>query len=97
MEKRKKFRASRTATRRRRKSASDRLHLNPFNELLRAIFEPLFDAMPESQVVVSPIPGEMFKKMLFLCHPDKHANHAWATEVTTWLLDERKKARHGTA
>lgn len=41
------------------------------------------------------IPSEMFKKMLFLCHPDKHNNHPWAQEVTRWLLEQRRKANPG--
>jgi len=41
--------------------------------------------------VAAVIPPELFKKMLFLCHPDKHNDHPWAGEVTQWLLEQRKK------
>lgn len=37
------------------------------------------------------IPTEMTRKMLMLCHPDKHGNSPVATEVTRWLLDQRDK------
>lgn len=37
------------------------------------------------------IPEDMLKKMIFLCHPDKHGNSETAGEVTRWLLEQRKK------
>lgn len=39
------------------------------------------------------IPPELYKKLIFLCHPDKHNNHEWAQEVTRWLLDQRKQSQ----
>lgn len=31
------------------------------------------------------------RDLLFLCHPDKHANSERAKEVTQWILSERAK------
>ena len=39
-----------------------------------------------------PIPDDMLKVMLLLCHPDRHGNSAASNKVTTWLLQQR--ARH---
>jgi hypothetical protein len=37
-----------------------------------------------------PVPNELLGKMIRLCHPDKHRGSASATEVTQWLLEQRK-------
>jgi hypothetical protein len=37
-----------------------------------------------------PVPSELLGKMIRLCHPDKHRGSASATEVTQWLLEQRK-------
>lgn len=33
----------------------------------------------------------LLKKLLMLCHPDKHKDDPVATEVTKWILSERQK------
>lgn len=33
----------------------------------------------------------LLKKLLMLCHPDKHKDDPVATEVTRWILSERQK------
>lgn len=40
----------------------------------------------------SPIPVDLYRKLLMLCHPDKHQNSEISTEVTRWLIanDPRK-------
>ena len=60
-------------------------------------FSRLFTGMFQQpqQRIHAAIAPEMFKKLLFLCHPDKHNNHPWAQEVTRWLLEERKKSNPG--
>lgn len=58
-------------------------------ELLGAIFSPLLSQPP----VVMSIPETMYRKLLMLCHPDKHGNSKLASEVTRWLIDEREKGR----
>lgn len=65
------------------------------DDILRGILGAVFGAAFAVHVVApvsAVIPAEMFKKMLFLCHPDKHNNSVWATEVTQWLLEERRKS-----
>lgn len=44
-----------------------------------------------TEPVEATIPPEMMRKLLFLCHPDKHGNSQQATEATQWLLSQRKK------
>lgn len=58
-------------------------------ELLGRIFSPMLSAPP----VMMSIPETMYRKLLMLCHPDKHGNSPLAAEVTRWLIDEREKGR----
>lgn len=37
------------------------------------------------------IPQDRLKKLIVLCHPDKHNNSQTSTEITQWLLTLRKK------
>lgn len=62
----------------------------PLSELGRLIFD-LFSVSVCDPVVQMPIPPEMFRKLLFLCHPDKHEGSEMSSEVTRWLLEERRK------
>ncbi len=43
------------------------------------------------QPIQPVIPPEMFRKLLMLCHPDKHGGSETAAEVTRWLLEQRQK------
>ena len=36
--------------------------------------------------------GEMVNRLIRLCHPDRHGNNRASNLVTTWLLEQRKKA-----
>lgn len=36
------------------------------------------------------IPPDMLKRLIRLCHPDKHGNSETANAVTRWLLEQRK-------
>jgi len=38
----------------------------------------------------APIPPEMLRRLLQLCHPDRHANSVAANTATRWLLDQRQ-------
>ena len=38
-----------------------------------------------------PIPADLLKVMLLLCHPDRHGNSAASTKATTWLLQQRER------
>ncbi len=81
-------------TKKKRKGSSQFVPID-LNPLLNAVFGALGFATAgrASPVVVSPIPPELFRKMLMLCHPDKHGNSETAKEVTLWLLEERKKSK----
>jgi len=35
----------------------------------------------------------LLRKLILLCHPDKHQNNATATEVTAWLLNQKSKVK----
>lgn len=84
-----------------KKKRAARRSAKPLN--VRKIFEDIFGFdifSPQPQlfqgpVQVSPIPAEMFRKLLFLCHPDKHNNHSHSIEVTQWLLEERRRNNPG--
>jgi capsule polysaccharide export protein KpsE/RkpR len=39
----------------------------------------------------SKIPPEMLRRLLWLCHPDRHGDSETATATTTWLLAQRSK------
>lgn len=43
------------------------------------------------QAAASPLTTKKVEKLIRLCHPDKHGGSALATEVTQWLLDQRRK------
>lgn len=44
------------------------------------------DTAPESH----GIPEDKLRRLILLCHPDKHGNSETATEITTWLLSLRR-------
>ncbi len=39
--------------------------------------------------VTPSLPVDIVKRLLSLCHPDKHGNSKASTEVTQWLLEQR--------
>lgn len=82
----------RTTNRKRRKQRGP---LRPFDDLLRMILDAAFGFGPVVQAgpQVSPIPSDLYRKLLMLCHPDKHGNSETSTEVTRWLIqnDPRRK------
>jgi hypothetical protein len=43
------------------------------------------------QAAASPLTAKKVEKLIRLCHPDKHGGSALATEVTQWLLSQRRK------
>lgn len=36
------------------------------------------------------LPEDMLKRLLYLCHPDKHRNSEASNLATEWLLKQRK-------
>ena len=73
---------------------------NTTSPTMQDFIDAFFDRMlAPAPVVVSPIPDLLFRKLICLCHPDKHlgAFNGMATEVTQWLTEERlkSKASHG--
>lgn len=60
--------------------------------LFGAAFQGRASAVRPTAEPVAAIPPELYRKLIFLCHPDKHNNHPHAIEVTQWLLGERKKS-----
>lgn len=36
-----------------------------------------------------PIPSEMLKRLIMLCHPDRHAGSPMSNQMTQWLLEQR--------
>ena len=43
-----------------------------------------------SKANYSAIPPDMLRRIIQLCHPDKHNNSPAATEATQWLLKQRQ-------
>lgn len=41
------------------------------------------------QNLADHLPPDMMKRLLMLCHPDKHGGSAMSTRVTQWLLERR--------
>lgn len=39
------------------------------------------------------IPPEMLRRLVRLCHPDRHGSSKAANEATAWLLEQRKAGR----
>jgi hypothetical protein len=42
-------------------------------------------------LVKESIPPEMLKRLIMLCHPDKHNNSEMSRIATDWLLKEKEK------
>lgn len=75
-------------------SNADRIAAEEFFRLLfGSAFRGFQSGRTAAQASAESIPADMFKKLIFLCHPDKHNNHPWAEEVTKWLLSERSKSQ----
>jgi hypothetical protein len=83
-----------TKARKRKKNPGTFPPFPPFSPALEEfIFNLVSGMFPEEQtrIVEVAIPSAMFKKLLMLCHPDKHGNSELSHEVTRWLIEERKK------
>jgi hypothetical protein len=50
-----------------------------------------FGRMKTAALPPPAIPEDMLKRLIYLCHPDKHDGSKVATEVTAWLLKQRKE------
>lgn len=73
---------------------------DPVQDLLYILglhFDNIFTPPPEPeiQIVEVSIPPGMYRKLLMLCHPDKHGGSALSEEVTRWLIAEREKTKSG--
>jgi hypothetical protein len=77
----------------RRKQTQTPPEFIPLDQFIEAFFRGFgFTTKPQpAPIVHSGIPENMFRKLLMLCHPDKHNNSPLATEVTQWLLEQRKE------
>lgn len=42
-------------------------------------------------VEVTRIPEDKLKRLIMLCHPDRHSGSDAAKEMTQWLLKQRRK------
>ena len=40
----------------------------------------------------SSIPADVLRRLIGLCHPDRHANSQAANDATRWLLEQRRSA-----
>lgn len=46
---------------------------------------------PKTTISKSTIPGDMLRRLLQLCHPDKHSNSKLSVETTQWLLQRKQE------
>lgn len=76
-------------------------HVETLQEELKRTAQSLSEKEKEllalSKKKADPLPLLTIKKLIRLCHPDRHNNSPLATEVTQWLLglkadEERRKA-----
>jgi len=67
-----------------RKKAKER-----WQEHQRGYYQP----PPSPPPPVPAIPDDMLRRLLHLCHPDKHGNSTTATEAMQWLLRYRRESR----
>jgi hypothetical protein len=56
-----------------------------------ANFESQWDAaIKQSSPSTGGLDKDRLRKLIHLCHPDKHNNSTLATEMTQWLLSQRQ-------
>src|SRR5262249_18620066 len=60
------------------------------DELLGRIFSVANNYVFDHERIGVTIPAPMFRKLIALCHPDKHHNSEMSQEVTRWLIDQRE-------
>lgn len=48
---------------------------------------------PNQSTAAPSIPSEMLKRLIQLCHPDKHSASEASMKATQWLLDQRNGGR----
>ena len=44
------------------------------------------------RTAAAPIPADIARLLVLLCHPDRHGNSAAANKATAWLLEQRRGA-----
>lgn len=66
--------------------AEHEAHMRGFSNGLERGFEIGF---AQGQQVQQKLHPELVKRLILLCHPDKHGGSQTATEVTQWLLTQR--------
>ncbi len=62
------------------------------NEFLLKYFQLENDRLKAllAQQAAPTLDAARIKQLLMLCHPDKHDNSSLSTEITKWLLSQRK-------
>jgi hypothetical protein len=58
-------------------------------------FERVGDLEREVQrlrTAAAPIPADIARLLVLLCHPDRHGNSVAANKATAWLLEQRRGA-----
>ena len=58
----------------------------------RANGEQSAPAAPPASNTGCGIPADMLKRLIYLCHPDKHSGNKASTLATEWLLQQRGRA-----
>jgi hypothetical protein len=66
-----------------------RAELREVEEKARRLTIDLVCAKAKAEIGVGTIPKAMWRKLVALCHPDRHPGSEVAPEVTRWLLELR--------
>lgn len=72
----------------------DRVFSEP-SDFFTLLFNTIFENVPHRPSSPPMTNMEVFKdkwrKIMMLCHPDKHGNSELSQEVTRWLIENRPK------
>lgn len=93
---RRRINQARSKKKRAKRPAPPRPPEDLFTLIFRTFIDAYFPGILDEPIAPSApvaIPPEMYRKLLMLCHPDKHGNSETATEVTRWLLEQREKTK----
>lgn len=74
------------------KTAEDNAQTDALSDALREnqALRQQIKQMNREAMSAADIPEEKLKRLIQLCHPDKHNGSKVATEITQWLLEQRK-------
>ncbi len=75
---------------------------DPFLFFIKSFSDAFFDSARRPHIRVRRVERPvvldvMWKKIMLLCHPDKHGNSETSQEVTRWLIENRPGGKKASA